>query len=62
MIEWKPIETAPKDGAYLLLYSEDEGVLIGTWSAGDWYKDGFVTDSLPVEEVTRWMSLPEPPA
>lgn len=59
--EWRPIETAPKDGTKLLLWAGNAVVgqwyakVVGTpvWSVS-WNGDEF--------EPTHWMPLPEPPA
>lgn len=65
---WRPIETAPKDGTYLILVDCDL-VTIGKWMNSDALRDeswvGF--DSIQslhktcVIAPTHWMPLPEPP-
>lgn len=71
MMEWQPIETAPKDGTELILF--DEMVCIGSWR-NDWnfqdepkqwfdntfddYSCGYGSTPL---KPTHWMPLPEPP-
>ena len=33
MSDWRPIETAPKNGDEVLLYREDAGIFLGRWTA-----------------------------
>jgi hypothetical protein len=73
MSEWRPIETAPKDGAMILLASAD-WVDTGCWrkelnGADDEGWTCFQIESWAYEEYaycipdpTHWMPLPEPPA
>jgi hypothetical protein len=65
MSDWQPIETAPKDGTYMLLMSRS-GVVIGLWDAHEdrefgtvpaWRDDGEGYELHP----THWMPLPDPP-
>lgn len=70
MEEWKPIETAPKDGVWVLLGRSDwdkphigiwtEYAPMEDWNMPDprWEKDG---EGLPLHGPTHWMPLPEPP-
>ena len=63
LLEWRPIDTAPKDGSRVLL---SEGVLVhvGRWrgnrSFGSW---GLETPGLVVVKFdpTYWMPLPQSP-
>lgn len=66
--DWKPINTAPRDGSEVLLYSPHlDDVWVGAWTTGrdnirncDWAD--FVTVSLERGlNPTRWMPLPAPP-
>lgn len=60
MSEWQPIETAPKDGTYLLTSD-------GKWREVCKFVDGFWCSDLEGEsysyvlEPTHWQPLPEPP-
>lgn len=56
---WRPIETAPKDGTGLLVYS-DERIISAMWSVGadDWVE---VVHGYTFYDPTHWMPLPEPP-
>ena len=62
MSEWRPIETAPKDGSWFLGYDEDGPRLVCCWSeeVQDWVADSrdIYTDAVT---LTHWMPLPDPP-
>ena len=73
---WQPIETAPKDGSYILAYdSESESIDVVFWHDGAEGLGGkrkvmewCVKDSYGDEQggwfdsrATHWMPLPEPP-
>jgi hypothetical protein len=76
MTDWKPIETAPKDGTVVIGYSDKEGVFPIYWSEKEYYPIG---DSYTgwVNAVdfnyddggswrfdanpTHWQPLPNPP-
>lgn len=55
---WRPIESAPKDGTSVLLFTVD-GVMEGYFSHGSWqnYVCGGPAEYFP----THWMPLPTPP-
>jgi len=62
-MQWRPIETAPRDGTEFIAYRPDAGVFTAgyddeqdAWFANHGYED--ITDDLP----TRWMPLPLPPS
>ncbi len=58
--EWQPIETAPKDGTYLLLWwphwYAQAGV--GYFEHGHWHAEYALSDEVG---PTHWMRLPAPP-
>jgi hypothetical protein len=62
-MEWKPIQTAPKDGYPILGSGECDGIMscvfIMYWDQDEktWLE---YTDSLRLEVVNAWMPLPEP--
>ena len=59
MIDWQPIETAPKDGSAVWVYVAPRDGLEGFQTMCRWHPDaGWCADEL--REVTHWM-LPEPP-
>lgn len=67
-MEWKPIETAPKDGTDVLLFANDS-IAIAAWQTdwpnrGEWATGYSCADygDYYVKNPTHWMSLPEPPA
>jgi len=67
-LEWQPIETAPKDGACLLVTGWDRNEIggsrhfaVGYWS--DLY-DMWIEDTKaehPLSYLTHWRPLPDPP-
>lgn len=77
MSEWQPIETAPKDGTFVLLcggtgdYSSDRGwpfppVVVAQWVNlplhKHWRYASYDSGYYgEVENPTHWMPLPEPP-
>jgi hypothetical protein len=69
--DWKPIESAPKDGTMILcLYAGDYGhrrYSLRYWSTGDWpssgRREGWCDHhrQLRSTDPTHWMPLPAPP-
>ncbi len=65
MTDWKPIETAPRDGTFILTWGDDDRgagdqYVVSAWSTRgkEWYSP--LSDA-PMEGVTHWMPLPENP-
>ena len=71
---WMPIETAPKDGTYLLLWEQySTNPFVGCWAFGSWrvshehvdaeggWDGAIVVDSIDQDRITHWMPLPPPP-
>jgi hypothetical protein len=63
--EWQPIETAPKDGADILLAGED-WVSLGGWKGSvpkGWWRDHVCSADYQIAEChpTHWMPLPALP-
>ena len=56
-MEWQPIETAPKDGTRVLIFSVDE-VVVAHYEGDMWCENEY--DNL-WHNPTHWMPLPEPP-
>ena len=58
--DWKPIETAPKDGTEIIVYCPPAHGLRHMSSVCAYHEDaGFCVDEL--REPTIWMPLPDPP-
>ena len=69
MMEWQPIETAPKDGAEILI-TDGQTVAVVSWNeyAAELYDGIGWTDmgemgwgGMVGAEPTHWMPLPAPP-
>lgn len=68
--EWRPMETAPKDGTDILLV-HDKSIQVGGWGGVSGHSGWIIgedssspeTDYLVFfDEPTHWRPLPEPPA
>lgn len=70
---WQPIETAPRDGRYLLLWEQyGEAPFAGYWAKNRWgvchehvdalggWDGAIVVDNLQCP-ITHWMALPAAP-
>ncbi len=55
-MDWRPIETAPKDGTPMLLW-DGFNVFQGWWN-GEWVAERNLS---PRPWTNAWMPLPEPP-
>lgn len=56
--EWKPIETAPKDGTRILAYTNG-AYAVALWSGNYWATVPIVSKMEIV--ASHWMPLPFPP-
>lgn len=71
-MEWQPIETAPKDGTQVILYSPDRcencppdavGMSMAKWDGG-WVVGTMYPSGRNIffnHEPTHWILAPEPP-
>jgi hypothetical protein len=62
MSEWKTIDSAPKDGTYILLVDQGN-YLLARWRRNAWWSQ--LTNSgraIVWHEATHWMPLPPPPS
>lgn len=59
--QWQPMETAPRDGTMVLMWTEC-GVVIGFWGqrANQWLRPAS-SHNKDLEDVRHWMPLPKPP-
>lgn len=74
-MSWQPIETAPKDGAAILVYGRNSFACepymgVRQWfswpsGGGVWAEPNISAHDLDDwldDEITHWMPLPQPPA
>lgn len=66
--EWQPIETAPKDGTWILVWGEDfDCPMSAQWSLLDinpnstTFENGWVGYGYIFHDLTHWMPLPQAP-
>jgi len=60
--QWRPIETAPKDGRGILGFVWPEWIEGFFWNGHEWsfLSDGDIPNNAE-HQPTHWMPLPEPP-
>jgi hypothetical protein len=56
---WLPIESAPKDGTWILLYVPGHGEARARWSRGHWISH---SRARVITQGSHWMPQPPPPA
>ncbi|MCP4108368.1 MAG: DUF551 domain-containing protein [Desulfobacteraceae bacterium] len=56
--QWQPIETAPKDGTWVLLYIKTSGAHRGNFQNNKWLNESFFNRK---EAPTHWQPLSHPP-
>lgn len=59
-MNWRPIETAPKDGAYYLFLHKNGGMHTACWNST--FEDWRIAQSSISRQFTHWMPLPPPPS
>jgi hypothetical protein len=59
MSEWQPIETAPKDGAEILVIDKAQQCWLSMWNRKTEMWESDYLDNL--KGLTHWMPLPAPP-
>lgn len=63
MSEWQPIETAPKDGSYVLVWAESGHEFARWFRAGEcWIRAEDMQNLWGEDAPTHWMPLPAPPS
>ena len=65
MLEWQPIETAPKDSTAITIYSVNHGILhnynLVVLPNDNKFYDPCNSGVICIRDATHWMPLPEPP-
>jgi len=64
MLEWQPIETAPKDGTDVLVCADTGWMFVAYWDKKQWTSNACCDNwtALDDDEIVGWMPLPKPPA
>ncbi len=60
-MNWKPIETAPKDGTSILVCCEIGFMYVAHWNGKLWLSDACADSYFGADDATHWMPLPAPP-
>jgi hypothetical protein len=74
MSEWRPIETAPRDGSWVLVHDRfEDNPCVASWDGSQWIADktfvkalggrggAMVIDEIDSHYLTHWHPLPAPP-
>lgn len=63
VVDWQPIETAPKDGTEMLLFCEWGPFyqFVGFWAQDSWVEKGIGGAIMYPPQVTHWQPLPAAP-
>jgi len=65
MIEWQPIDTAPKDGTVIIVYGDKNdrpNVQTHFYQTAAWVGNGWTNAANSwLKDVTHWIALPAPP-
>jgi hypothetical protein len=56
-MEWQPIETAPKDGSFVIVRLGNSEVFSAQWTQNGWH----AASDIGWVRATHWMPLPAPP-
>lgn len=59
-LEWRPIETAPKDGTFVLLITDSGHHQIGQYCQDQYWRQNLFHRT--VGNLINWQPLPPPPA
>jgi len=62
-MDWQPIETAPKDGRWILAASTEYAAVKISWNFHhkDWARHGDKDAEPVLHQPTHWLPLPAPP-
>lgn len=61
-MSWQPIETAPKDGTEVIVFTPHDGVISSSYKHGCWQKICIVNGrGVGRNDPTHWMPLPVAP-
>jgi hypothetical protein len=60
-MEWKIIDSAPKDGTKMIGFGELDEIFIFSFSMGDWHECHVYGEIAYEITPLFWMPLPEPP-
>lgn len=61
--QWQPIETAPRDGSFVLVCQSRNGIIRTAHWADTWDHWAIASGAMSyISGVTHWMPLPAPPA